>query len=98
MKAHIEQSIEDIICEAAHNAQCAFSIFEQSLNYSLHREKEWVYDVERIELRARRLLDICIGRCSLKTALYTDLICEVSKLREMSETYCRKMAQLESLT
>ena len=97
MKAHIEQSIENLICEAAHNAQCEFYSFEQSHNYILRSTNEWVYDVERIEMRARRLLDICIGRCSLGTTINTDLIGEVLKLREMSETYCRKMAQLENL-
>ena len=87
-------SLESIVCEAAHNAQVAYFRFSCSDCYNGYNGGDWIYDVEKIEMVAQRLLNIGNSRCSLATLLKTDMEVESHDLKAQSEEYCQKINEL----
>lgn len=87
-------SLESIVCEAAHNAQVAYCRFSASVSCDSYTGGDWIYDVENIEMAAQRLLNIGNSRCSLATLLKTDMEVDVHALKVQSEEYCQKINEM----
>jgi hypothetical protein len=91
-----ELSFGQMLSQAVHYAQCAYELISSDVYNSptKYEDMDWIYDVEWIELRGKRLYDLVAGFCSLRDMLDFDMEKEVMQLVNFSETYVLKMQEL----